>query len=402
MTILTLNCGSSSVKYALFNMPGGVRISYGMVDRVGTERATVEYYGVNNKRYSHKCDCTSHDAAVRLIMELLVSPKNGVIQSMAEIKAVGHRVVHGGEKFTSTVLIDSGVIGKIEEYSALAPLHNPANLAGIKAVTSLLPDISQVAVFDTAFFNTIPPHAYIYGVPYEWYETHWVRKYGFHGTSHSYVAGRAVALLEKKPEEVNIITLHIGNGVSVTAVKGGKAFDHSMGFTPLEGAVMGTRCGDTDPGIILHMMQKENLSVKDMDEILNKKSGLLGISGKYSDRRELLEAMDKGDERASLAFEIECYRLRKYIGAYAAGMGGVDAVVFTGGVGENSFRHRKKICEGLEFMGISFDKEKNEQVKGEQTEREISSDQSRVKVFVIPTDEEMVIAGETYNLLNAR
>jgi acetate kinase len=398
MKVLTLNCGSSSVKYALFDMPGNQKLCHGLVDRVGLAGSFIEHVKLGTL-YTHHQECPTHAAALKLVIQFLTDPERGVVRSLPEIRAVGHRVVHGGENFAKPVFIDGSVIKAIEEHSELAPLHNPINLAGIRAITDLMPGILQVAVFDTAFFTTVPPHVFIYGVPYEWYEKYHVRRYGFHGTSHRYVAGRAAGLLGKNPEAVNLITLHIGNGVSITAVKGGVAYDHSMGFTPLEGAVMGTRCGDLDPNIPLYVMRKENLAPEDMEAILNRKSGLLGITGKYSDRREILRLMDAGDERAKLSFEIECYRLRKYIGAYTAALGKVDAVVFTAGVGENSFLHRQKVCEGLEYLGIRLSSQRNKRAVGGQEETEISSARSRVKVFVIPTNEELMIAEDTFALV---
>ena len=399
MKIMTLNCGSSSVKYALFDMPDRIKLCHGIVDRVTIGGSFIEHYRSDSQKYSRYHECPTHATAIELIINLLTDQKTDVIKTISEIKAVGHRVVHGGEKFTKPVIIDDEVIEKIEECSLLAPLHNPANLAGIRAIMRFMPDILQVAVFDTAFFTAMPPHVFIYGVPYEWYEKYHIRKYGFHGTSHRYVARRAALLLGKELNEINLITLHIGNGVSITAVRNGIAYDHSMGFTPLEGAVMGTRCGDIDPGIPLYVMRQEKMGYQDMEDILNNKSGLLGISGRYVDRREILKAIEAGDERAKLSFEVECYRLRKYIGAYMAGMGRADAIVFTAGVGENSFRHRQKVCEGLELLGIKLDDEKNRQAVGGQREMEISSNLSRVRVFVVPTDEELVIAEDTYALL---
>jgi acetate kinase len=401
MKVLTLNCGSSSVKYALFNMPGNQKLCHGLVHRVGLGGSLIEHVK-GDTQTTHGQECPTHAAAIKLVIEFLTDPERGAVKTLSEIRAVGHRVVHGGDKFASPVFIDGAVIKAIEEYSELAPLHNPINLAGIRAITDLMPGIPQIAVFDTAFFTRIPPHVFIYGVPYEWYEKYHIRRYGFHGTSHRYVAGRAAVLLGKNPEAVNLITLHIGNGVSLTAVKNGVAYDHSMGFTPLEGAVMGTRCGDIDPGMLLYVMGKENLAPQEMEAILNRKSGLLGITGKHSDRRDILRAMDAGDKRAKLSFEIECYRLRKYIGAYTAALGGVDAIVFTAGVGENSFLHREKVCEGLETLGIELSSQKNKQAVGGQKETEISEPRSRVKVFVIPTNEELMIAEDTFELVGGK
>ncbi len=399
MKVMALNCGSSSIKYALFDMPDGIRLCHGIVDRVIVGGSLIKHIKFDGQEYIYQKECPTHGTAIRLVIDFLTDQDKGAIKDPSEIVAVGHRVVHGGAKFTKSVMIDNEVIDKIKEFSTLAPLHNPPNLAGIRAVRRLLPNIPQVAVFDTAFFTTMPRHVFMYGLPYEWYEKYQVRKYGFHGTSHLHVSRRAYVLLGKKPHEANIITLHIGNGVSITAVKGGKAYDHSMGFTPLEGSIMGTRCGDIDPGIPLHVMRKEKLGYKQMEDTLNRKSGLLGISGKYVDRREILKAMNAGDERAKLCFEMECYRLRKYIGAYAAAMGGVDAIVFTAGVGENSFLHRQKVCENLNFLGIKLDNEKNKQAVGGEKEMEISLPGARIRVFVIPTDEERVIAEDVFAIL---
>jgi acetate kinase len=399
MKILTINCGSSSVKYALLEVDSKAKLCHGLVDRINTGRSFIEYQRTGKEKISYSRDCPSYDAAIHQIIEMVTDQELGVVRHLSEIEAVGHRVVHGGESFRQAMLIDDRVIAKISEYAALAPLHNPANLAGIRAMLALLPTVPQVAVFDTAFFATMPSYVYIYGVPYEWYEKYHIRKYGFHGTSHYYVFRKAAALLGRKPAELKVITLHIGNGVSITAVKNGLAFDHSMGFTPLEGAVMGTRCGDIDPMIPLYVMQKEGLQCSQMEDILNRKSGLIAINGRYSDRREILQAMQNGDERAQLSFEIECYRLRKYIGAYAAGMGGLDAVAFTAGVGENSPLHRAKICEGLEFLGLKLDPVKNNQAVGGDKEAEISHPESPVKVLVIPTDEALILAEETISVL---
>lgn len=316
---------------------------------------------------------------------------------MADINAVGHRVVHGGEKFTQSVIIDNTVIQTIEECCRLAPLHNPPNLKGIKVAMELMPAIPHVAVFDTAFLSSMPPHVYVYPLPYEWYEKDRIRKYGFHGTSHSYVTRRAARFLRKDLDKINLITLHIGNGVSVTAVKNGRAYDHSMGFTPLEGAIMGTRCGDIDPAIPLVKMQEEKISPEEMSNILNKKSGLLGITGKYVDRRDIITAAEKNDERAQLALEMECYRLKKYIGAYYAALGNLDAIVFTGGVGENSWLHRWKICNGLEAIGLTISEDKNKNAKRWE-EALISLESSKIKVLVIPTNEELVIAEDAVAL----
>ncbi len=398
MKILTLNCGSSSVKYSIVEMPSAKKLCRGLVDRVTLGGSFIEHIDADNKKTTIQHDCPTYEDAIQLIVACLTGGETRVVKDISEIAAVGHRVVHGGEWFNQPMVIDDEVVKRIEECSELAPLHNPANLVGIRAAMKLLA-VPNIAVFDTAFLATIPPHVHIYALPYEWYRKYHIRKYGFHGTSHLYVSRRASILLGKMPHDSRVVTLHIGNGVSITAVKGGVAVDHSMGFTPLEGAVMGTRCGDIDPAIPMYVMRKEGLGPQDMENILNKKSGLLGITGKYSDRRQLIEAMKAGDERAGLAFEVECYRLRKYIGAYAAGMGGLDAIAFTAGVGENSVLHRAKVCEGLDFLGITIDADKNQTAVGGKREMDISSAGSRVRVFVIPTDEELVFAQETFAVL---
>jgi acetate kinase len=397
MRILTLNSGSSSLKYSLWDMPSRKQLSAGVAQRIGIGNGFINHTVLGKETIVAR-DSSTHETAFNTIIELLVDPARGIIRDVSEIDGVGHRVVHGGDKFAQSVRIDDQVIKAIEEFSALAPLHNPPNLMGIRAAMKYMPSVPHVAVFDTAFFATLPPHVHIYALPYEWYEKHQVRKYGFHGTSHLYVARRTAALLNKEPSDVNIITFHIGNGVSVTAVKKGVAYDHSMGFTPLEGAVMGTRCGDIDPAIVFYMMKRENLSATQMDEILNKRSGLLGITGRHVDRRDVIEAAKAGNVRAKLAFEIECYRLRKYIGAYSVAMDGADAIAFTAGVGENSPLHRAKICGNLEFLGIKLDGKKNQEAKGG-VEMEISAPDSRCKVFVVPTNEELVIAEDVVTLL---
>ena len=394
MNVLTLNCGSSTIKYALFDMPAGQSLCHGLVDKVGQAGSRIEHVKSGN-RFTHHGECPNHVVALELIIGLLTKGDGRVVEDLRSIRAVGHRVVHGGEKFSESVLIDGAVIKAIEELSELAILHNPVNLAGIRAVADLMPGVPQVAVFDTAFFASIPPHAFMYAVPYEWYQKYGIRRYGFHGTSHRFVAKRAAHLLGKPEDETNLITLHIGNGVSIAAVKKGAAYDQSMGFTPLEGAVMGTRCGDLDPSVALFVMRKENLGPAEMESILNRSSGLLGITGKHSDRREILKDVESGDQRAGLSLEIECYRLRKYIGAYTAALGRVDGIVFTGGAGENSFLHRERVCEGLDCLGIQLSPEKNRKA-GEREEAEISAPGSKVGVFVIPTNEELMIAEDTF------
>jgi acetate kinase len=380
-------------------MPSEVKFCSGIVERIGIGDSFIRHR-VHDTEIDYAYECKTHDAAIRLIFNFLTNSEYGVIKDLREIEAIGHRVVHGGQKFTRSTIINDDVIKVIEDCSVLAPLHNPANLLGIRAAMNLIPNIPHVAIFDTAFFTTIPTHAYMYAIPYQWYEKYGIRKYGFHGSSHLYVSRRAAELLGKKPSEINVITVHIGNGVSITAVKKGLAYDHSMGFTPLEGAVMGTRCGDLDVGVVLYVMEKENLTPSQMNNILNKKSGLLGITGRYVDRRDIIKAAENGDEKAKLAIEIECYRLKKYIGAYTAAMGGVDAIAFTAGVGENSPLYREKIIKGLEFMGVQIDPEKNKQAIGGEKEWNISGPYSRVAVFVIPTNEELIFAKEVWALLN--
>jgi len=401
MKILTINCGSSSVKYSLWDMRLRERVCEGIAERVTLDGSFVKHKVKGKTEEVLKKDFRKHDAAITTILSLLADKKLGVVGDVSEIDAVVHRVVHGGKFFSRSVKIDESVIKAVEQCSKLAPLHNPPNLLGIKIAMDTMRNIPHFAVFDTAFLSTLPSHAYTYAIPYEWYEKFDVRKYGFHGTSHLYVSRRAAALLGRRPSEVNVITVHIGNGVSITAVKNGAAYDHSMGFTPLEGAVMGTRCGDIDPAIPLVMMKQLNTNADEMEKILNKKSGLLGITGKYVDRRDIQKAADEGDERSKLAIDVECYRLRKYIGAYMAAMNGTDCIIFTAGVGENQPLHREKICENLESLGIAIDREKNMRAV-RAGEREISSSESRVKIFVVPTNEELVFAEDAAALLENR
>ena len=375
----------------------------GVVEKVVIDKGEGAYikHMVNGKPQHNKHQvCPSHKEALQLIFDTLVDPEVGVLKQIDEINAIGHRVVHGGSKFARSVMIDVEVLAKIRENVPLAPLHNPANIEGIEAAQELLPHLPQIGVFDTAFHQTIPPEAYIYAVPYEWYEKYGVRRYGFHGTSHLYVSKRAAVLLGKPYHQCNIITLHIGNGVSHTAVRNGVSVDTSMGLTPLEGAVMGTRSGDLDPAILPFICRQENISIDQVENILNKASGLKGISGKYTDRRDIEEAMAQGDERARLAFAIESYRLKKYIGAYCAVLGRVDAIVFTAGVGENSPLLRSKTCNHLEVLGIKIDEEINAGARGKETL--ISTADSRIKVFVIPTNEELVFIEDVVAILENR
>ena len=400
MKILVLNCGSSSAKYMVYDWDSQEIMCKGIVERVTIGGSYCVHEVTGRDEVKIERDCPTHKEAVNLILELLLHPQHGVLKSIKEIDAVGHRVVHGGEKFAKSVKIDANALNAFKELGALAPLHNPPNVLGIEAAQILLPDVPHMAVMDTAWHQTMKPAQYMYAVPYEWYEKYRVRRYGFHGTSLLYVAKRAAVLLGKGPFDVNLISLHIGNGVSANAVRKGISFDTSMGFTPLEGLVMGTRAGDHDAALDTYMMRKENLSAKDIDNILNKKSGLLGITGQYTDRRDVLEAVEKGDARAKLAFELECYRIKKYIGAYIAAVGGIDALVWTAGVGEMAPDIRAKAMEGLEFMGIKFDPEKNKVARTRNMESDISAPDSKVKIFVIPTDEELVMVEDVVTLLN--
>lgn len=402
MIILCLNCGSSSAKYRLYNWDKKETMASGIVERVTIGNSFCQHEVPNRRSVRIEHECPNHAEAIKLILDLLTSPEHGVIKDTSSISAVGHRVVHGGEYFTKSVIITQEVLERFKELCDLAPLHNPANVLGIEAAQKLMPNIPHIAVMDTAWHQTMPKHAYIYALPYEWYEKYKIRRYGFHGTSLLYVAKRAAVLLGKDPFQCNLVICHIGNGVSINAVKNGVSYDTSMGLTPLEGLVMGTRAGDHDPAIDLYIMQKENKSPKEMDNILNKKSGILGITGKYTDRRDVEIAANQGDERAKLAIEIESYRIKKYIGAYSAAIGGADAIVFTAGVGEMSSIIREKALEGLEFMGIKLDKEKNKIAKTRYAECDISAADSKVKIFVIPTDEERVFIEDVVALLENR
>ncbi|MEZ4599834.1 MAG: acetate kinase [Syntrophotaleaceae bacterium] len=399
MDILALNCGSSSVKYQLYNWDRREVVAKGVVERVGIGESFISHEVPGRQDYKCNHDCPDHTVAIGLIIKTLTDPEVGVVKTMSEISAVGHRVVHGGEKFASSVMIDDEVLQAIKDVQHLAPLHNPPNIMGIEAAQKVLPDVPHVAIFDTAFHQTMPQEAYIYPLPYEWYEKHSVRRYGFHGTSHLYVSKRAAVLLGKDAKDCNIITLHIGNGASHAAIRGGVCVDTSMGLTPLEGAVMGTRCGDIDPAIPTFIMQLEGCSAKEMDNILNKKSGLLGITGKYTDRRDIGEGIAAGDKRCKLAHDIEAYRIKKYIGAYMAALGRVDAIVFTAGVGEMGSEIRQAALEGLEPLGVKVDKEKNLKTRTKKAEVEISTPDSPVKVFVIPTDEELVFTEDVVGIL---
>lgn len=399
MIIMALNCGSSSVKYQLFDWKKKEVVAKGMVERVIVGGSYIEHEMPGRETYKVMKDCHDHRAAIDLVIRVVTDREYGAVQSVSEIAAVGHRVVHGGEKFTCSVEISDEVLNAVKEVQHLAPLHNPPNIEGIEAARSLMPNIPHVAIFDTAFHQTMPKYAYMYAVPFEWYEHHGVRRYGFHGTSHLYVSKRAAALLGKPSSECNIITMHIGNGVSHCAIQNGVSIDTTMGLTPLEGAVMGTRCGDLDPAIPAFMMQTENLSAKEIDSVLNKKSGILGITGRYTDRRDVIEHAAKGDPRCQLALDIEAYRLKKYIGTYLAIIGKLDAIVFTAGVGEMGAAIREKAIEGLEHIGIILDRERNASAMTKKRETLITSDDSPVKVYVIPTDEELVFTEDVVAIL---
>ncbi len=396
MKILVLNCGSSSIKYALYNMDDQSVMTSGGAERVGMDGAFVKVKLANGEKKQIMHDIPEHTEGVKFIFSLLTDPEIGVIKSLDEIDAVGHRMVHGGEKFNKSVVLNDEVLKAFEAVSDLAPLHNPANLKGVRAVSELMPGLPQVGVFDTAFHQTMPKKAFMYAIPYELYKEYGVRRYGFHGTSHRYVSQRVCDFLGVSPIGKRIITCHIGNGGSISAVVDGKCVDTTMGLTPLEGVMMGTRSGDIDGGAITFLEKKLNLDADGMSNLLNKKSGVLGITGKSSDMRDVENAANAGDERAQLALDMYFYRIKKYIGAYAAAMGGVDIIVFTAGVGENQIGMREAVCNGLEFLGVKFDAKKNN-VRGE--EAIISADDSKVTITVIPTDEELMIATDTMNLL---
>ena len=397
MKILVLNCGSSSIKYALYNMDDKSVMTSGGAERVGLDGAFVKVKLPNGEKKTVMHDIPEHTEGVKFIFSLLTDPEIGVIKDLNEIDAVGHRMVHGGEKFNKSVVLTDEVLKTFEECIDLAPLHNPANLKGVKAVSELMPGLPQVGVFDTAFHQTMPAHSYLYAIPYELYEKYGVRRYGFHGTSHRYVSKRVCDFLGVNPADKKVITCHIGNGGSIAAVDGGKCVDTSMGLTPLEGLMMGTRSGDIDGGAITFLEKKLGLDADGMSNLLNKKSGVLGITGISSDMREIEFANDEGNERAKLALDMYSYRIKKYVGAYAAAMGGCDIIVFTAGVGENQASMREDVCKNMEYMGVKLDVEKNKTIRGE--EAIISTPDSKVTVCVIPTDEELMIATDTMNLL---
>ena len=399
MKILVLNCGSSSIKYKLFDMTTKEVMAQGGIEKIGLPGSFLKLTLPNGEKKILEKDVPEHTTGIDFILNTLVSEEYGAIKSLEEINAVGHRMVHGGEKFAKSVLLDKEVLDAFIACNDLAPLHNPANLKGVNAVTAILPNVPQVGVFDTAFHQTMPDYAYMYAVPYELYSKYGVRRYGFHGTSHRYVSKRVCEFLNIPVEGTKIITCHVGNGGSIPAVKDGKSVDTSMGLTPLEGLMMGTRSGDIDGGAVTYIMEKEGLDATGISNLLNKKSGVLGVFEKSSDMRDLESAAAAGEPRAVLAENMYFYRIKKYIGAYAAAMGGVDVIVFTGGVGENQANARSGACEGLEYMGVKVDLEKN---KTRGVEAIISADDSKVKVVVIPTDEELMIASDTMDILSAK
>ena len=396
MRILVLNCGSSSIKYQFINTDEKVTLAKGIVDRIGMSGAVLSHTRYDGDTIKIVGEILDHTMGIEYVLGVMLSKNHGVIDDKDDIDAVGHRVVHGGETFSGSVLITNEVVRVLQDNIELAPLHNPPNIKGIQAVTRLLPGKPQVGVFDTSFHLKMPPKAFLYGIPYELYKKHKIRRYGFHGTSHRFVSQRAAEILGKKFDELKIVTAHLGNGCSMAAVDRGHSVDTTMGFTPLEGLLMGTRSGDLDPSLILYIMGKEGLSLSEAGTLLNKHSGLIGISGESSDMREILTAVKEDHKRSKYAFEIFCYRIKKYLGAYAAAMGGLDAFVFTGGIGENSSEVRKEVCSNLEFLGIKIDDAKNQNSK-----EVISVDGGKVAVLKIPTDEELVIALDTSEIVRS-
>jgi acetate kinase len=388
-----LNCGSSSVKYKLFNIKDERELAKGIVERIGLKGSRFSYTTVGKDEVKISKGIPDHDAAIRLALNLLTHKEHGAIEDISEIAAVGHRVVHGGEEFSGSVVITNRVIKAIRSHFELAPLHNPPNLLGIKVAQKLLPNIRHIAVFDTAFHQTIPPSAYLYALPYSFYEKDRIRRYGFHGTSHKYVAFRTAEILRKPMRSLKLITVHLGNGCSITAVKNGKSINTSMGFTPLEGLVMGTRSGDIDPAVVFYLMHKKKLSYHKIDELLNKRSGLLGMSEISSDMRDVYKGVKRGNKKARLAFLVFVDRIQKYIGSYIVAMNGADAIIFTAGIGENHAPTRKAVCERLSFLGVKIDNEKN---NSPAKEKIITTEGSKIKVLVVPTNEELMIAHETH------
>lgn len=398
MKILVLNCGSSSIKYQLFDIDKKLVMAKGIVEKIGLNESILKNKRNDGDKILLSEEIPNHTIGIEKILNLLIDENHGSLKSFDEINAVGHRVVHGAEEFNSSVLITDEVVKKMEECIDLAPLHNPPNLKGISAIKKILPKIPQVGVFDTAFHQTMPDYAYMYAIPYELYEKYSIRRYGFHGTSHRYVSQRACEILNIDFKKQKIITCHLGNGASIAAVKNGKSVDTSMGLTPVEGLMMGTRTGDLDLGVMFYIMNKESLDVKAANKLVNKESGVLGISGVSSDMREVEEAEASGNERAKLALKMYNYRVKKYIGAYAAAMEGVDIIVFTGGIGENSPETREEVCKGFEFLGLDFDPSLNKGMRGKEVV--ISKSASKVTAIVVPTDEELVIAQDTFEIIS--
>ncbi|MCW8805322.1 MAG: acetate kinase [Ignavibacteriaceae bacterium] len=394
MKVLVLNCGSSSIKYQFMDTDTGTALAKGVVERIGMTGAVLSHSRSDGDSIKIVGEILDHQIAIEYVIAILLSPNHGVIKDIKEIEAVGHRVVHGGETFSESILINDEAIKVLQDNIELAPLHNPPNIKGIQAVTRLLSKTPQVAVFDTAFHSKMQPHSFLYGIPYELYKKYKIRRYGFHGTSHLYVSNKAAELMGKSVGQLKIITAHLGNGCSMAAVQNGVSVDTSMGFTPLEGLLMGTRSGDLDPSLILYIMGKEGLSLGEAGTLLNKHSGLIGISGESSDMREILASVKDEQKRSIYAFEIFCYRIKKYIGAYTAAMGGLDALVFTGGIGENAVEVREEVCKNMEFLGIKLDTLKNKS-----RETVVSDSSSKVKVFRIPTNEELVIALDTAKIV---
>ncbi|HNV49682.1 MAG TPA: acetate kinase [Bacteroidales bacterium] len=397
MKIIVLNCGSSSIKYQLFEMPQVEVLAKGIVDKVGLKGALIKHERNDGKELKVEGEILDHKSGIEYLLGVLTDPEFGSLKSLKDIDAVGHRVVHGAEDFSGSVAITHEVIRALEISTDLAPLHNPPNLKGIYAMQQLLPDVPQAGVFDTAFHQTMPEYSYLYGIPYSLYEKHKIRRYGFHGTSHKYVSARACEILGEDIATKKIVTCHLGNGASMAAILYGKSVDTSMGMTPIEGVMMGTRCGDLDVGALFHIINKEDISSKIANTLVNKFSGVLGVSGVSSDMRDVKKAADEGNHRAKMALQMYAYRVKKYIGAYAAAMGGVDIIVFTGGIGENDCDTRAKVIEGLEFLGVDFDFELNKGLRGKEVV--LTSPSSKVKVLVVPTNEEMMIAKDTYNIV---
>jgi len=400
MIILTLNCGSSSVKYQIYDWDSKRVLGVGLVERIGQETSNIEHQSFGLEEYSASKPCKDHKEAIAWIMEIFVDPDYGCLEDRSAITAVGHRMVHGGETFTKSLIINDKTLADMEILSQLAPLHNPANIIGVRAAQELLPDIPHCAAMDTAWHQTMPATSYMYALPYNWYKEHHVRRYGFHGTSYIYTSKRAAVLLGKQAIETNLVIAHIGNGSSICAVKNGVSYDTSMGMTPLEGLMMGTRSGDFDPAIIIYMMNRQGLSGSEINTVLNKESGVLGITERIIDRRDVQSGVESNNERCILAQDIETYRIRKYIGAYYAALSRLDAIVFTAGVGEMNPSYRQKTLQGLEALGIKLDERKNTLSRSRNAETCISSEDSPIKIFVIPTDEELVITEDTYALLN--